>query len=269
MASSAMDQPLGHEHRPAPRRLRAWLRKLTGAWAGADSRRRRAWLALGRMFKLVVLLALIVVALTSTTVLDRPSQVFLLKAFLVCFLSLLAGWLAVLGMVEGSGRAGPRSSTQYLPQEIRSGVREVGGSPVAAPARPRRRRHRRHDRTAVRAHPRGRVLAGDHGDRAAVRGLDHRRGARAVPRRAAARRPGADRAAEDAGPGTAVRLHRLLRVHHAEPGAAVFPGRPQDPRLSQRHRPGDPGRGADHRDPSPLVDLAAARRDGAGLRLLP
>src|SRR6266511_2268549 len=81
MASSAMDQPLGHEHRPAPRRLRAWLRKLTGAWAGADSRRRRAWLALGRMFKLVVLLALIVVSLTSTTVLDRPSQVFLLKAF--------------------------------------------------------------------------------------------------------------------------------------------------------------------------------------------
>src|SRR6266508_3111342 len=92
MASSAMDQPLGHEHRPAPRRLRAWLRKLTGAWAGADSRRRRAWLALGRMFKLVVLLALIVVALTSTTVLDRPSQVFLLKAFLGCFLSLLPGW---------------------------------------------------------------------------------------------------------------------------------------------------------------------------------
>ena len=104
MASSAMDQPLGHEHRPAPRRLRAWLRKLTGAWAGADSRRRRAWLALGRMFKLVVLLALIVVALTSTTVLDRPSQVFLLKAFLVCFLSLLPGWLYLQFIaVKGTG----------------------------------------------------------------------------------------------------------------------------------------------------------------------
>jgi hypothetical protein len=104
MASSAMDQPLGREERRAPRRLRAWLRKLTGSRAGLDSRRRRAWLAMARMVKLIVLLVLIVMALASTTVLDRPSQVFLLKAFLVCFLSLLPGWLYLQFIaVKGTG----------------------------------------------------------------------------------------------------------------------------------------------------------------------
>jgi hypothetical protein len=56
------------------------------------------------MLKLAVLLLLIVLALVSTTILDRPSQVFLLKAFLVGFLSVLPGWLYLQFIaVKGTG----------------------------------------------------------------------------------------------------------------------------------------------------------------------
>jgi hypothetical protein len=51
------------------------------------------WDALGRTVKFLVLLLLIFAALASTTVLDRASQVLLLKVFLIAFLSLLPGWL--------------------------------------------------------------------------------------------------------------------------------------------------------------------------------
>ena len=59
------------------------------------SRRRRDawWDKLGQTIKFLVLLLLILAALASTTVLDRASQVLLLKVSLVAFLSLLPGWL--------------------------------------------------------------------------------------------------------------------------------------------------------------------------------
>jgi hypothetical protein len=84
--------------------LRAWRRRLIGVWTGEGSRRRRPVHALGRTLKLVVLLLLVVLALVSTTFLDRPSQVFLLKAFLVGFLSVLPGWLYLQFIaVKGTG----------------------------------------------------------------------------------------------------------------------------------------------------------------------
>ena len=51
------------------------------------------WQVLGRTLRLALLLLLIAAALVSTTFLDRPTQVLLLKAFLVLFLSVLPGWL--------------------------------------------------------------------------------------------------------------------------------------------------------------------------------
>jgi hypothetical protein len=61
--------------------------------ARARSRGQQLGEALGQTVKFLVLLLLIVAALASTTVLDRASQVLLLKVFLVAFLSLLPGWL--------------------------------------------------------------------------------------------------------------------------------------------------------------------------------
>jgi hypothetical protein len=57
------------------------------------SRGQQLWDALGQTIKFLALLLLILAALASTTVLDRASQVLLLKVFLVAFLSLLPGWL--------------------------------------------------------------------------------------------------------------------------------------------------------------------------------
>lgn len=80
---------------PAPRRRRrdAWWAKLIKAVVEARSRGQQLWGALGQTVRFLVLLLLILAALASTTVLDRASQVLLLKVFLVAFLSLLPGWL--------------------------------------------------------------------------------------------------------------------------------------------------------------------------------
>jgi hypothetical protein len=67
--------------------------KLLRAVARVRSRGQQLWGALGQTVKFLVLLLLILAALASTTVLDRASQVLLLKVFLVAFLSLLPGWL--------------------------------------------------------------------------------------------------------------------------------------------------------------------------------
>jgi hypothetical protein len=75
------------------RRRDAWLDRLIKAVVRARSRGQQLWEALGQTVKFLVLLLLIVAALASTTVLDRASQVLLLKVFLVAFLSLLPGWL--------------------------------------------------------------------------------------------------------------------------------------------------------------------------------
>jgi hypothetical protein len=64
----------------------------------------RFWQAFGRTLRLTLLLLLIVVALVSTTFLDRPTQVLLLKAFLVVFLSVLPGWLYLQFIaIKGTG----------------------------------------------------------------------------------------------------------------------------------------------------------------------
>jgi hypothetical protein len=60
--------------------------------------------ALGRTLRLVLLLLLIATALVSTTLLDRPTQVMLLKAFLVVFLSVVPGWLYLQFIaIKGTG----------------------------------------------------------------------------------------------------------------------------------------------------------------------
>jgi hypothetical protein len=71
---------------------------------GSDRDRGRSWQALGRTLKLALLLLLIVGALVPTTLLDRPTQVFLLKVFLVLFLSVLPGWLYLQFIaIKGTG----------------------------------------------------------------------------------------------------------------------------------------------------------------------
>jgi hypothetical protein len=67
--------------------------KLLKAVVRVRSRGQQLWDALGQTIKFLVLLLLILAALASTTILDRASQVLLLKVFLVAFLSLLPGWL--------------------------------------------------------------------------------------------------------------------------------------------------------------------------------
>ncbi len=62
------------------------------------------WQALGRTLRLALLLLLIAAALVSTTFLDRPTQVLLLKAFLIVFLSVLPGWLYLQFIaIKGTG----------------------------------------------------------------------------------------------------------------------------------------------------------------------
>jgi hypothetical protein len=81
------------EPAPSRRRRDAWWARLIAAVVRARSRGQRLWDALGRTVRFLVLLLLILAALASTTVLDRASQVLLLKVFLVVFLSVLPGWL--------------------------------------------------------------------------------------------------------------------------------------------------------------------------------
>ena len=81
------------EPTPGRRRRGAWWDKLIKAVVRARSRGQQLWDALGQTIKFLVLLLLILAALASTTVLDRASQVLLLKVFVVAFLSLLPGWL--------------------------------------------------------------------------------------------------------------------------------------------------------------------------------
>jgi hypothetical protein len=81
------------EPTPSRRRRDALWARLISAVVGARSRGQQLWGALGQTVKFLVLLVLILAALASTTVLDRASQVLLLKVFLVAFLSLLPGWL--------------------------------------------------------------------------------------------------------------------------------------------------------------------------------
>jgi hypothetical protein len=86
------------ESTPIRRRRDAWWDKLIQAVARARSRGQQT-------VKFLVLLLLILAALASTTVLDRASQVLLLKVFLVAFQSLLPGWLYLLFIkVKGIGR---------------------------------------------------------------------------------------------------------------------------------------------------------------------
>jgi hypothetical protein len=59
---------------------------------------------LGRTLRLALLLVLIIAALLPTTLLDRPTQLFLLKVFLVLFLSVLPGWLYLQFIaIKGTG----------------------------------------------------------------------------------------------------------------------------------------------------------------------
>jgi ribosomal protein S18 acetylase RimI-like enzyme len=81
------------EPTPSSRRRSAWWEKLIKVVGRARSRGQQLWDALGRTVKFLVLLLLILTALASTTILDRASQVLLLKVFVVAFLSLLPGWL--------------------------------------------------------------------------------------------------------------------------------------------------------------------------------
>jgi hypothetical protein len=72
--------------------------------AKSDHDSGRFWQALGRTLKLTLLLLLILAALLPTTLLDRPTQVFLLKIFLVLFLSVLPGWLYLQFIaIKGTG----------------------------------------------------------------------------------------------------------------------------------------------------------------------
>jgi hypothetical protein len=116
-----MDLDIG-EATPSRRRRDAWLDRLIKAVVQARSRGQQLWEALGQTVKFLVLLLLIVAALASTTVLDRASQVLLLKVFLVAFLSLLPGWLYLQFIrVKGIAR------TQHLLEQVRGGVWKVGG----------------------------------------------------------------------------------------------------------------------------------------------
>ena len=68
------------------------------------SRKQRWASSLSRTVRLLVLLFVIALAVLSTTLLDRADQVFLLKIFLVLFLSLLPGWLFLQFIsVKGTG----------------------------------------------------------------------------------------------------------------------------------------------------------------------
>jgi hypothetical protein len=66
--------------------------------------RQRMGQSLTRTFKLVLLLLIIALAVVSTTVLDRPDQVFLLKIFLILFMAVLPGWLFLQFIsIKGTG----------------------------------------------------------------------------------------------------------------------------------------------------------------------
>jgi hypothetical protein len=68
------------------------------------TKRARVSGAVGRIFKTALLLLVIAAVVASTTLLDRSDQVFLLKVFLVVFLSVLPGWLFLLFIsVKGTG----------------------------------------------------------------------------------------------------------------------------------------------------------------------
>ena len=80
------------EPTPSGRHHDARWGKLLKAVVRVRFRGQQLWDALGQTIKFLVLLLLILAALAST-ILDRASQVLLLKVFLVAFLSLLPGWL--------------------------------------------------------------------------------------------------------------------------------------------------------------------------------
>ncbi|MDQ3618692.1 MAG: hypothetical protein M3391_01000 [Actinomycetota bacterium] len=67
--------------------------------------KRQRWArSLSRTFRLLVLLLVIALTVVSTTLLDRGDQIFLLKIFLVLFLSVLPGWLFLQFIsVKGTG----------------------------------------------------------------------------------------------------------------------------------------------------------------------
>jgi hypothetical protein len=81
------------EPTPSGRHHDARWGKLLKAVVRVRFRGQQLWDALRQTIKFLVLLLLILAALASTTILDRASQVLLLKVFLVAFLSLLPGWL--------------------------------------------------------------------------------------------------------------------------------------------------------------------------------
>ena len=72
--------------------------------AGGLTKRQRWARSLSRTFRLLVLVFVIALTVVSTTLLDRGDQIFLLKIFLVLFLSVLPGWLFLQFIsVKGTG----------------------------------------------------------------------------------------------------------------------------------------------------------------------
>lgn len=68
------------------------------------TKRQRWGRSLSRTIRLMLLLLVITLAIVSTTMLDRADQVFLLKIFMVLFLSVVPGWLFLQFIsVKGTG----------------------------------------------------------------------------------------------------------------------------------------------------------------------
>ena len=68
------------------------------------TKRQRLNRSLSRTFRLLLLILVIALAIVSTTMLDRADQIFLLKIFMVVFLSVLPGWLFLQFIsVKGTG----------------------------------------------------------------------------------------------------------------------------------------------------------------------
>jgi hypothetical protein len=98
---------------------------------GARSKRTRPFT---RSLKVVALLSVIALAVVSSTLLDRADQVFLLKVFLVIFLSVFPGWL----FLQFIRVKGPGLYDEYVLNLYRLKIDQVSNLPKPPPGSPYR-----------------------------------------------------------------------------------------------------------------------------------
>jgi hypothetical protein len=85
--------------------------------------------AFGRALRMVILIILLAIALLSSTMLAREYQIFLLKSFVVAFLSLLPGWL----YLHFIGHRGPELYDEYVLNLYRLGIDDFRNLPKPPP----------------------------------------------------------------------------------------------------------------------------------------